>query len=438
MTVYESLRRYTPLVLVGCALCGSAGCAKVLKEVALVHPVVHKVFAVPAMDTHISGSAWTNSVGDGTNRILVLHLTGTNYYSLGYHEGRLLAPEIKANFDNLFAAIDKAFVDNSPLKFTRRTRYNLYNEALKKGWGLMAPYVPRAELEEMRGMAAGLRAAGIVGITLEDLHHVMAMPDMTEATCSALIVKGSATRDGHVYQLRILDFGPGAGLEKHPLITVYHSTRPGENAFVSIGWVGFVGLVSGMNEKKVAVSEMGYGSHPGETLAGEPMIFLLKRMLRFSDNAESAVSTIRGAQRNNEYAYGIGDGAGGAYGLITSRERCKIFPVNTFAEIDYGKAVLPQFKDVMYAGHDSVKQCKLVQQMTGTFDLETIKEMARQIAMKSNLHVVIYDLTTGDMWIANRQGKKRAADCEYVHFPFSMWELEGTKEKPPLGGIAGR
>ena len=215
-------------------------------------------------------------------------------------------------------------------------------------------------------------------------------------------------------------------MEKHPLITVYHSTRPGENTFVNVGWMGFVGLVSGMNEKRVAVSEMGYGSHPGETLAGEPMIFLLKRMLRYADNAESAISIIRGAQRNNEYAYGIGDSTGGAYGLITSRERCRIFPVNAFSEIDYGKGggVLPQFKDVMYAGHVSQKQCKLVEQMAGKFDLEKIKEMTRQIAMKSNLHVVIYDLTTGDMWIANRQEKIRAADCEYVKFPFAMWELQ--------------
>ena len=422
MTIPKNWLRYAAIVLTAFAVCGSFGCAKLLKQAALVHPVVHKVFSVPRMDTQVSGGAWTNSVGEGTNLITVLHVSGTNYYSLGYHEGKLLGPQIKENIDNLFAAIDKVFVENSPLRFTRRTRHNLYNEALTMGWKLMAPYVPRAELEEMRGMADGIKAAGISGISVDDLHHVMAMPDMTEATCSALIVKGSATSDGHVYQLRILDFGAGAGLEKHPLITVYHSTRPGENTFVNVGWVGFVGLVSGMNEKRVAVSEMGFGSHPGETLAGEPMIFLLKRMLRYADNAEAAVSIIRGAQRNNEYAYGIGDSTGGAYGLITSREQCKIFPVNVFSEIDYGKAILPQFKDVMYAGHDSQKQCKLVEQMTGKFDLEKIKDMTRQIAMKSNLHVVIYDLTTGDMWIANRHEHTRAADCEYVKFPFSMWE----------------
>ena len=424
------------MVLSALAVLASSGCAKVLEQAALMHPAVRKVFFIPQMDTNVSGGAWTNTVGEGTNLITVLHLSGSNYYSLGYHEGRLLGPEIKANYDNVFAAIDAMFVQNSPLKFTHHTRHRLYHDALGKGWKIMAPYVPRAELEEMRGMAEGMKAAGISGISLDELHQVMALPDMTEATCSALIVKGSATRDGQVYQLRILDYGAGAGLEKHPLITVYHATRPGENTFVNVGWAGFVGLVSGMNEKRVGISEMGYGSHPGETLAGEPMIFLLKRMLRYADNAASAVSIIRGAQRNNEYAYGVGDSAGGAYGLLTSREQCKVFPVNVFPQIDYGEAILPQFKDVMYAGHDNQKQCELVQQMVGKFDLETIKEMTREIAMKSNLQVVIYNLTTGDMWIANRHGELRAAECQYVKFPFSMWELQNNKENP-AAGIAG-
>ena len=159
-------------------------------------------------------------------------------------------------------------------------------------------------------------------------------------------------------------------------------------------------------------------------------------LFRSADNAASAVSIIRGAQRNNEYAYGVGDSAGGAYGLLTSREQCKVFPVNVFPQIDYGEAILPQFKDVMYAGHDNQKQCELVQQMVGKFDLETIKEMTREIAMKSNLQVVIYNLTTGDMWIANRHGELRAAECQYVKFPFSMWQQPNNQENP-AAGIAG-
>ena len=42
--------------------------------------------------------------------------------------------------------------------------------------------------------------------------------------------------------------------------------------------------------------------------------------------------------------------------------------------------------------------------------------MARQIAMKSNLHTVIYDLTEQKLWVANRTATTRASDRPYVAF----------------------
>src|SRR6185369_5880217 len=215
----------------------------------------------------------------------------------------------------------------------------------------------------------GLKAAGVSEIDLTTIHRVHAIPDLGETSCSALVAKGSATRDGHVYQLRVLDYGGGFGLEKRPLITVYHSTRTNENTVVDVGWIGFLGLVSGMNEKGVSISEMGFGNPPGETLAGEPMIFLLKRALRHADSAESAASIIRAAHRNNSYAYWVGDRGGGAIGMLTSARECKLFRVNEQEELADGKIVLPQFKDVIYAGHFSQKQSKIVEEMRGTLDV---------------------------------------------------------------------
>jgi len=55
------------------------------------------------------------------------------------------------------------------------------------------------------------------------IKRIHAIPDLGEATCSALIACKSATTDGHAYQLRILDYGADFGLEKRPMITVYHS-----------------------------------------------------------------------------------------------------------------------------------------------------------------------------------------------------------------------
>ena len=39
--------------------------------------------------------------------------------------------------------------------------------------------------------------------------------------------------------------------------------------------------------------------------------------------------------------------------------------------------------------------------------------------MKSNLQTVIYDLTAGKIWVANRKDNTRAADRPYVEFSVS-------------------
>src|SRR2546430_9724873 len=125
-------------------------------------------------------------------------------------------------------------------------------------------------------------------------------------------------------------------------ITVYHSSGTNENAFVNIGWIGFVGLVSGMNEKGVAISEMGYGNPPGETLEGIPMPFLLKQVLRYANNSEEAAAVIQSARRNNSYAYWLGDPDGHALGMLTSASDCAMFRVNESTMEEHGKYKIPQ------------------------------------------------------------------------------------------------
>ena len=432
MSIKENLWQSLQIAITTCALVASVGCYYVSKPV--VKPVVmhtdqgKQVFTPPKPEYTVSGSAWTNSVGEGTNAITVLHFVGvTNYYSFGYHHGKIFAAQIQANVDTVYQIALGLMSRKKGLgHLPDGTKKAIIDVVLDKAWAMMEPYVYQCEKDEMEGLVAGLRAGG-AKISLNEVHRLMAAPDLTETTCSAFIATGSATSDGHTYQLRVLDYGAGSGLEKHPLITVYTATRPGENTFVNVGWVGFIGLVSGMNEKKVAISEMGMGTQPGETLCGEPMITLLKRVLRHADSAEAATSIIRSAQRNNAYTYGIGDGKGGAFGLVTSAHACQVYPVNANPMITFGTMTLPQFKDIMYAGYDCKKLCDLADEMKGTFDLERIQQIARKVRLPSCLHVVIYRNDTGDLWVANRHGDIPAADCEYVKFPFSMWGLEPEK-----------
>jgi hypothetical protein len=438
MSVNANSWRAARVLITAGALLATLGCYYVSRPI--VMPIVRhteqgkKVFTPPKADYTVTGSAWTNSIGEGTNTITVLHFVGvSNYYSFGYYHGRLFASQIRGNVDTVYGIAKRLLARKKGFgHLPDGTKQAIIDVVLDEAWKMMEPYVYQSEKDEMQGLVAGLRAGG-VKISLKEVHRLVAIPDLTETTCSAFIATGSATKDGHTYQLRVLDYGAGSGLERYPLITVYCGTRPGENSFVNVGWIGFIGLVSGMNDQKVAISEMGMGTQPNETLCGEPMIMLLKRVLRNANSAEAATSIIRSAQRNNAYAYGIGDGKGGAFGLLTSARSCQVYPVNADAVINYGQMTLPQFKDIMYAGYDSKKLCELADGMKGKIDLESIQQLARTVRLPSCLHVVIYQNDTGDIWIANRHGNIPAADCQYVKFPFSMWGAEAQRFETTKG-----
>lgn len=398
------------------------GCGTVTKMAVLKNVEVTKRLDLPVPDHILNGNAWVNHIGEGGNIIPVLHVVATNYYSIGYYHGKFFSQKVVETFEEISGAFTGLIPKEVRKLLTKRQLDNILDSVLDKAWNNMQPFVSNAEHEEMAGLADGLKAAGIKSIDLKRIQRMHTLPDLTETSCSALVACKSATIDGNVWQLRILDYGKGYGLEKRPLITVYHSTKKDERTFASIGWIGFLGLVTGVSERGVCISEMGFGNPPGETLAGEPMPFLLKRALRYSDCAKEAVSIIRSANRNNSYAYLVGDIYGNAFGLATSRENCTTYSINVETEVQTGKHILPMYDDVVYAGHFGVKQGNLVKEMKGNLGLEKLKEMSREIAMKSNLHVAIFNLTTGEFWVANRQGNKRAADCDYIHFPADQWD----------------
>jgi hypothetical protein len=376
------------------------------------NPRVEKILTPPKPDHTITHEGRVEYIGDAENRITVLYVSGTPY-EMGYEHGRLLAEQVRGTIQDVqvgaYKFLPKEFRTSKLI--STRDEDAIINELLDRAWKMMARYAPTEDLEEMAGLAAGS------GIPLDVIHRMHAIPDVGETSCSGLVAKGTATSDGHVYQLRILDYGANFNLQRRPLITVYRPTTDNANVHVTIGWVGFVGSISGVNEKGVALSEMGFGVPPGgKTIAGTPMPFLLKNVLRYANSAEDAAAIIRAARRTNSYVYFLGDKRNEPIGMIASAQRCLTYHANETETLEVEGKPMPQFRDVVYGGHYEDKQAQLVRDMEGKIDVSTIQELARQIAMKSNLQTVIYDLTADRIWVANRKDKIRAADRPYVEF----------------------
>ncbi|MGO9243703.1 MAG: C45 family autoproteolytic acyltransferase/hydolase [Verrucomicrobiia bacterium] len=399
-------------MVVGLCALMALGCGTVAKTLVMNNPKVEKILTPPKPDHTIEHVGRVEYVGDADDRITVLYVTGTPY-EMGYEQGRLLADQVRATIRDVQAGADKFLpkeLRNSKL-ISQRAKDEIIGELLQRAWDMMGRYAPKEDLEEMAGLAAGS------GVPLDLIHQMHAIPDVGESSCSGMVAKGSATRDGHVYQLRILDYGANFNLQRRPLITVYRPTTDNANQYVTIGWVGFVGAVSGVNEKGVALSEMGFGKPPGgKTLAGTPMPFLLKNVLRYANSADEAAAIIRAVRRTNSYVYFLGDKRDDPIGMVTSAQRCLTYHANESDTLVVDGETLPQFHDVVYGGHYEDKQARLVKEMEGKIDVGAIQELARQIAMKSNLQTVIYDLTGDKIWVANRKDNVRAADRPYVEF----------------------
>src|SRR2546422_171919 len=321
------------------------GCGSVAKQIVMRNPKVeHILDKRPKPDHTVTHTGSVETIGEGENAITVLYVTGTPY-EMGYEHGRLLREQVRATIKDVetgaLRLLPKAM--RNSLLLTTGEKRDVVDTLLDAAWEKLRPFTPREDMQEMAGLAAG------AGVPLHTIHRMHAIPDLGETSCSGLVARDTATRDGHVYQLRILDYGANFNLQRRPLITVY---RPGNaNAFVNIGWVGFVGVISGINDKGVALSEMGFGNPPGETLAGEPMPFLLKSVLRYANNADEGATLIRAARRTNSYVYFLGDPSGGAVGMITSAQQFLAYRANETERVLFAGVEYPQFRDVVYAGH---------------------------------------------------------------------------------------
>lgn len=69
---------------------------------------------------------------------------------------------------------------------------------------------------------------------------------------------GKSTLNGETIQLRALDWDFDGPYRKYPLAVVYHpSSKKDGNRWINIGFMGWIGVLSGMSDQQMAISEIG-------------------------------------------------------------------------------------------------------------------------------------------------------------------------------------
>jgi isopenicillin-N N-acyltransferase-like protein len=362
------------------------------------------------------GKGWLES----QQGLLILHVEGTPA-EMGEQHGALLKDHVQANLKNVMAGAmemgkEMGIADPLPV--------------LDMLWAQMAANTPQDYLDEMKALAAG------AGIELKDLQRMVAVTEAGEImrTCSSFCVWGKATADGKMYQSRNLDYTMDAGLQDNCMLLV--AKPQGKFAFAAPSYAGLVGVVSGMNEKGIAVGEIGAGATEAErNFNGTPMPFLLRTVLETCDTAVKAAAVFENAKRTAGYNFVFGDpGNNTARACETSSQYFAVYKDNDPNEkaipgnlaapdcVFRAEGICDQ-KRIAETKHDTVAQCHRYQVMGkgikdnyGKIDSAIAIKIAQAAAMDGNLHSVIYCNTDRELWVANAVGMTRASETEYKHF----------------------
>lgn len=346
---------------------------------------------------------------DGTR---VLFLQGSAGEMGGQH-GNLLRDEARNLVDRIVYGVG---VGSSIAK--GRWFFGEIEEAQSR----IEPFIPEPYLREMDALALAA-----------DLHPQEArlanfFPELFH--CSGFALHGKATVGGRMFHGRVLDYLRGLGLEQNAVVMV---VQPDDgNAWVNVGYAGFIGSVTAMNEKHLAIGEMG-GRGEGDW-DGKPMAQLMREVMEKADTIDEAVEIMRGSKRTCVYYYVISD--------AKSMRSVGIKATPDLFETVWSGESHPQLPDpvedtVLMSSGDRYKELvKRVKGQWGNLDEDSARElMSRPVCMNSNIQSVLFAPDTLDFWVANADSENVASATRYTKY--NLAELLGRKNTTGSGELTG-
>ncbi len=323
------------------------------------------------------------------NNIKVVVLSGTPF-EMGFQHGYLLREDIEKLVSNTVSLLNIAIADE--------TWYEI--------WSQISPYISIEELEEMRGLAIG------ANIPLELIHFIHCIPiiseygknkdflrpalkKLLEATmCSNSAVWGNATKNGNLYQLRVLDWARWLGIQKYPVVII-HKPDKGYKS-VTFSYAGFIGCISGMNEKGLCFGEQGRGDAENETLQGFSFPFLFRKLMREAGSLDQVTDVIKTYPKTCKYAFAVSDSR--------SEQKALIYLVNPgeTPEVIILTQGNPHIPNTVYYGYDDEIIHQEIFKYYGKINPEVIMKMAKRIGMPDeNMQNVIFSPQTMECWVSN-------------------------------------
>ena len=349
-------------------------------------------------------------------------LAGTSY-AIGFQHGKLLAREARRLCDAVLYGVGLAYSIEKKEWFL---------DTMRGAFRRLKPHIPREYLDEMRGLADGIRSEKVPA-SLEEVHLANVFPALFH--CSGFAILPEATATKKLYHGRVLDYMTEVGLQRDAVLFVV--MKRGCIPFANVGYAGFIGSVTGMNSRSVCFGEMG-GGGVGQW-DGTPMPILMRMGLERAGTLAQAMDIFKKAKRTCEYYYVISDSKiPDAVGVKATPETIE------FVKPGQKHPLLPTPVEhcVLLSRGDRYKTLVArVKAKLGKLNaIECRKLMSRGVAMRSNLHSVLFVPKQLHIYVANARGSSPAYKQHYIRYNFADYLGKYRPKRPfPKGpGISER
>lgn len=336
---------------------------------------------------------YLTAVGEGDNRIPLIVVRGTPY-EMGRKQGELIRDEA-AGFINAFLKIVQTA---DPKRFS--------DASLDAAWQAVSPHTDSRFHEELRGLADG------TGVPLRTLQRAHAMPIVADYSCSGIAAWGTATRDGHLYQTRNLDWEMNVGAQDHPCIVVYIPDQGIPH--VNITFSGCIGSNTGMNAEGIVLSEMGdtpAADYPFN-LDGTHFTTLFRSVLYDADGLGAAVDLFKSAHRIKKYHYVVGDGKNRqAVKMLAHAPNLVVWKDN-----DPTDELAPKVRQNLVYQDEGRGAFGPLEKVYGKIGPQEMIGIACKIPIKGgNILDVVYDATALEFWVSYAKKDVEAYKRPFVH-----------------------
>ena len=272
-----------------------------------------------------------------------------------------------------------------------------------------APHTPKRFITECDSMAK------TAGLSKEQGRQINFFPEMFH--CSGVAVRGKATTRGQVIHARVLDYMFNMNLQKYAVLMVFMPEK--YNNWISVSYPGIVGTVTAMNDKGLAMGEMGGKGGEGKW-SGLPMTFLMRRIMEECSTVDEAVKLIKSVPLTCNYYYVLSDKDKNMCGI-------KAFwgtPVKVYLPGQQDKELPPVPQDCVYISGSKRKKylSERLHANFGKIDAgKMIEIIKRPVAMKSNLHNAIFLPESLTMYFSDADSRTLA--CNMPYYKVNLKEL---------------